>query len=106
MVLPMQDTAYILTYRESSSGERRDNLLALRWLERLPLLQVIVFEQDSVPRVDSKPASIDRRTLFGCNAGPFNKSWRFNVAARQTARPILVFADAGRNSSCSPEACS
>ena len=66
----------------------------LRWLERLPLLEVIVFEQDSVPRVDSKPASINRRMLFGYNAGPFNKSWGFNVAARQTARPILVFADA------------
>lgn len=52
----MEDTAYILTYRESGSAERRDNLLAvIRWLERLPLLEVIVFQQDSVPRVDSKP---------------------------------------------------
>jgi hypothetical protein len=53
MALPMDDTAYILTYREYGDGERHDNLLAvLRWLERRPLLEVVVLEQDSVPRVE------------------------------------------------------
>jgi hypothetical protein len=95
MALPMEDAAYILTYRENGDGERRENLLAvLRWLERRPLLEVIVFEQDSVPRAGLSSASVNRRMLFGYNPGPFNKSWGFNVAARQTARPILVFADA------------
>jgi hypothetical protein len=90
----MEDTAYILTYRENGDGDRRDNLLAvLRRLEQRPPLEVIVFEQDTVPRFDPAPASTNRRTLFGYNPGPFNKSWGFNVAARQTARPVLVFAD-------------
>ena len=91
----MDDTACILTYRDDDGGDRRDNLLAvLRWLEQWPLLEVIVFEQDSVPRVDPPAAPGNRRMLFGYNPGPFNKSWGFNVAARQTARPILMFADA------------
>ncbi|HEX3633881.1 MAG TPA: galactosyltransferase-related protein [Casimicrobiaceae bacterium] len=91
----MEDTAYILIYRENGDGERRDNLLAvLRWLERRPRLEVIVLEQDGVPRFDPTPTSVNRRMLFAYNPGLFNKSWGFNVAARQTARPILVFADA------------
>ena len=90
----MDDTAYILTYRESSA-ERRDNLLAvLRRLERMPGLEVIVFEQHRAPRLGLEPAPGLRRAVFGYNPGPFNKSWGFNVAARQTPRPILVFADA------------
>ena len=60
----MEDTAYILTYRENADGERRDNLLAvLRWLELRPLLEVIVFEQDSVPRLELASASVSRRML-------------------------------------------
>src|ERR1700704_2116018 len=52
MALSMEDTAFILTYRENGGGERRDNLLAvLRWLERRPLLEVIVFAQDVAPPV-------------------------------------------------------
>jgi predicted glycosyltransferase involved in capsule biosynthesis len=91
----MDDTAYILTFRESGSAERRDNLLAIiQRLERLPLLEVIVFEQDRVPRLEVAATPSHRRVLFGYNPEPFNKSWGFNVAARQTARPTLVFADA------------
>ena len=91
----MEDTAYILTYRENGDGERRDNLLAvLGWLQRRPNLEILIFEQDSVPRAGLAPSSVNRRMLFGYNPGPFNKSWGFNVAARQTARPILCFADA------------
>lgn len=91
----MDDTAYILTFRESGSAERRDNLLTtLNRVERLPLMEVIIFEQDRVPRLNLAATSSHRRALFGYNPGPFNKSWGLNVAARQTARPTLVFADA------------
>jgi hypothetical protein len=42
MALSMDDTAYVLTYRESGAAERRDNLLAVvHGLGRTPLLEVI-----------------------------------------------------------------
>ncbi|MGH8712947.1 MAG: galactosyltransferase-related protein [Casimicrobiaceae bacterium] len=90
----MDDASYILTYRDDGGAERRANLRAvLRWLELRPRLEVIIVEQDSAPRLDL-PAVAGRRTLFGYNPGPFNKSWGFNVAARQTSRRLLVLADA------------
>jgi hypothetical protein len=88
----MNDASCIITYRESGSADRRENLLAvLRWLGEWPELQTIVVEQDSVPRLDALPSG---SACLAYNPGPFNKSWGCNVGARLARNPILIVADA------------
>jgi hypothetical protein len=90
----MKDASYLITYRESGSADRRENLLALlRWLAQWPELQTIVVEQDTVPRLDPDLPSA-AKACFAYNPGPFNKSWGFNIAARLAQRPILIVGDA------------
>jgi hypothetical protein len=90
----MQGLSYLITYRESGSSERRENLLAvLRWLAQWPELQVVVVEQDSVPRLDRGIVG-HGGVRFAYNPGPFNKAWGLNVAASLTQRPLLAIADA------------
>jgi len=89
----MQALSYLLTYRESGP-DRRDNLLAvLSWLRQWPEVEIIVVEQDSVPRLDRGPM-LPNGAAFAYNAGPFNKAWGFNVAARMGSGPLLALADA------------
>ena len=88
----MRDVSALITYRESGSADRRENLFAvLRWLAQWPQMQVIVIEQDSMSRLDALPFGA---ACFAYNPGPFNKSWGFNVAALLARNPVLVAADA------------
>jgi GT2 family glycosyltransferase len=90
----MQGLSYLLTYRESDRVDRRANLLAvLDWLAQWPKTEVIVVEQDAVPRLDPSSA-LRNGSAFAYNPGAFNKAWGFNVAARLARGPLLALADA------------
>jgi len=88
----MKDASFLITYRESESADRRENLFAvLRWLAQWPEMQAVVVEQDTVPRFDALPFGT---ACLAYNPGPFNKSWGFNIAARLSRNPILIVGDA------------
>jgi GT2 family glycosyltransferase len=85
----------ILTYRHDDGGARRANLDAvLARLDGLPDAETIVVEQDRAPTLEPAPAAPRRGHLFVANAGPFNKSWGFNVGARVARGAVLAFCDA------------
>jgi len=91
----MQGTSYIVTYRESGDPARRANLDAvLRWLEALPLSEVIVVEQDVAPTLGDLRGFAGLRSVFAYNPGPFNKSWGFNIGVRYSQGSLLAFGDA------------
>jgi glycosyltransferase involved in cell wall biosynthesis len=85
----------ILTYRGEGGGERRANLDAvLARLAALPGVEVIVVEQDRAPTLAPSAAAARCTHAFAPNAGPFNKSWGFNVGARMARGAVLAFCDA------------
>jgi GT2 family glycosyltransferase len=91
----MQGLSYLITYREAGSHDRRENLFAvLRWLAQWPEIQILVIEQDTVPRLDREPPIPKSSAWLAYNPGPFNKAWGFNVAARVARSPVLALADA------------
>lgn len=91
----MQALSYLITYRESDSSERRENLFAvLRWLAQWPEIEVVVIEQDSVPRLEHDLPRAKGGVGFAYNPGPMNKAWGLNVAARVAHAPLLALGDA------------
>ena len=90
----MTPATYILTYREGQTPHRRANLDAvLAWLARIPLVNVIVVEQDTLPTLTSALPHPQSTIVFAYNPGPFNKSWGLNVGARYSQTPLLGFGD-------------
>ncbi len=86
--------AYILTYRDDGSAERRLNLAAvLAWVSTLPDVEVVVVEQATRPSpAFERPANV--QWIFCANPGPFNKGWGLNVGAAACSSPMLAFGDA------------
>ena len=88
----------ILTYRGEAGdgdGARRRNLDAvLARLARSPAIEVIVVEQDDLPRLSGTLPHPAVRRVFAHNRGPFNKGWGFNVGARHASGGELAFCDA------------
>jgi len=85
----------ILTYRDGTTPDRRRNLLAtLAWLETTPACDVVVVEQDALPRLTGPLPHPNCRIVFAYNPGPFNKAWGYNIGARGAERSILAFCDA------------
>src|SRR5215472_14657581 len=90
-----KQASYVVTWRESADSDRRANLLTvLAWLAGMPELEVIVVEQDTVPRIDEGVPAAGSKWIFAYNPGPFNKGWGFNVGVRHSTTPILAFGDA------------
>ncbi len=89
------DATVILTYRENATSERHANLLAvLSWLAQTPAYEVIVVEQDTLPRLTGELPHPRCRVVFAYNPGPFNKAWGLNIGARCAESNVLVFNDA------------
>ena len=88
-------TSAIVTYRGADGTERRANLDAvLGWLAAAPGIEVIVVEQDAVPRLQAPLAHPGARVVFAYNPGSFNKAWGLNVGARHASGGVLAFGDA------------
>jgi hypothetical protein len=91
----MQGLSYLITYRESGSADRRENLLAvLGWLRQWPDIEVVVVEQDAVPRFDAPLEYGGGVARFAYNPGPFNKAWGLNLALGFARGPLLAVGDA------------
>jgi len=89
----MQNTSYILTYRESGDSARRANLIAvLEWLQLQQLGEIILVEQDVAPSLGDLPPMPGLHVVFAYNPGAFNKSWGLNVARVIAAAHFLVLA--------------
>jgi hypothetical protein len=90
----MGDIAYVVTYRDDGTAQRRANLVSvLNWLRTLSEVEIIVIEQDEAPSA-ACAAQEGMRWVFVYNPGPFNKSWGLNVGARLTTSALLAFGDA------------
>jgi len=89
----MPSLSYLLTYRESDA-ERRANLLAvLAWLGQFPDIEVVLVEQDALPRLQA-PLPSFVSMIFAYNPGAFNRAWGLNVAFRHAHATLLACADA------------
>jgi glycosyltransferase involved in cell wall biosynthesis len=86
--------SYIIAYREATAERRRNLAAVLRWLATLPAVEVIVVEQDAVPRLDATLPHPQLRLVFTYNAGAFNKSWGLNVGFHAAMHDVMAFADA------------
>lgn len=88
--------SYLLTWRSNNDPSRLSNLhTVLAWLAAsAPDAEVILVEQDDIPRLTAPLPHPRCHVVFAYNPGPFNKSWGNNVAARLASTPILAFGDA------------
>ncbi len=85
--------SYIIPYRGSTPERERNLAATLRWLATQPAAEVLVVEQDSVPRLPATLPHPAARVLFTYNPGPFNKSWGLNVGVRHAGQDIVALAD-------------
>jgi GT2 family glycosyltransferase len=71
--------------------DREGNLArVLGWLKSFPDLDVLVVEQDNMSRFRPPPGV---RHVFARSNGPYNRSWGFNIAYRESESPYLIFGD-------------
>lgn len=85
--------SYIITFRDDHRG-RRENLLAvLAWLAPLEDVEILVVEQDARPWLQGGDLPAGATHLFAYNPATFNKSWGFNLGARQARGDVLALAD-------------
>jgi GT2 family glycosyltransferase len=81
---------YVIGYRHRM--DRLNNLRkVLEWVSSFSNMDIILVEQDSVPRIDH--VNIPGRHIFARNEGPYNRSWAFNIAMRYNQNPIIAFGD-------------
>lgn len=73
-------------HRDRQSNLRR----VLSWLSLFPELDVLVVEQDDRSRFSPPPGV---RHVFARSLEPYNRSWGFNVAYRESDSPFIVFGD-------------
>jgi len=88
------DASYLITFRDADGARLPLLRLVTAWLANMPWMEVIVVEQDAEPRIDPAALGSHVDSVFVRNAGPFNKSWGLNVAARRAAHDLLVTGDA------------
>ena len=69
-------------------------MTVLAWLAHYPMFDVILVEQDSVPRLRCALPHPRCRHVFAYNPGPFNKSWGLNIGYRLSDLAWFAFGDA------------
>jgi hypothetical protein len=71
--------------------DREGNLArVLGWLKSFPDLDVLVVEQDNMSRFRPPPGV---RHVFARSAYPYNRSWGFNIAYKESDSPHIIFGD-------------
>ena len=90
----IKDISYIICYREANIERKQALHFVLRRVrEYFPHIEILVIEQDTEPKL-VLDEGLNVRYQFLYNAGPFNRSWAFNCATKDTEKNIFVFADA------------
>lgn len=73
-------------HRDREANLRR----VLSWLSLFPELDVLVVEQDNRSRFSPPPGV---RHVFARSVEPYNRSWGFNIAYRESESPFIIFGD-------------
>lgn len=85
----MAKFTYAIGWRHSR--DREANLRrVLSWLSMFPDLDVLVVEQDNMRRFSPPPGV---RHVFARSTNPYNRSWGFNIAYRESESSHLIFGD-------------
>ena len=88
-----QDVTYIICYRDASEERRIALIFTLNWLWNcFPDLEVVIVEQDVESKLNFELPPNCKKT-FVYNDSLFNRSWAFNVVARNSKKELLVFSD-------------
>ena len=89
-----EDICLVIGHRGQSRIENLAAILAY-YRKLLPSVEIILIEQDtntsnSLIELAEKNKA---KYLFAYNPFPFNRSWTFNIAAKQTSRSVLMCCD-------------
>lgn len=81
---------YVIGYRH-----QQDRIMNLRktldWLSGFSGLEVIIVEQDEWSKISH--LNLKARHVFVKSKLPYNRSWAFNVAIKESNTPIIIFGD-------------
>jgi len=81
---------YVIGYRH-----RMDRLMNLKktmeWVSAFSNMDIILVEQDTESKVSH--LALPGRHIFARNAGPYNRSWAFNIALKYNQNPMIAFGD-------------
>ena len=93
--IPVQTTGqymftYVIGYRHKA--DRLQNLKrVLEWVNGFNAVEVLLIEQDTHSKI--KHLNLKAKHIFLKSNRPYNKSWAFNVAIKQSQSNIIVYAD-------------
>lgn len=83
--------SYIIPFRY-----RADRIIPLRrvvdFISGFQGAEIVIVEQDSHSKISH--LNLKAKHIFVKSEIPFNKSWAYNIAIKNTISPVLVFADA------------
>lgn len=85
----MSRLTYAIGWRHHRDRERNLSRV-LGWLASFPDMEVVVVEQDNMRRFSPPPGV---RHIFARSSGPYNRSWGFNIALKESDSPHIVFGD-------------
>ena len=102
--------SYIISVRLDTPERWRNLRIVLKWLQSFREWQIVVVEQDMLPKIDASRLPVGVQYVFVRCDEPFNKSRGYNIAYAVAGGDILVFGDAdmvmeGRVLSLAVEAC-
>ena len=81
---------YVIGYQHRP--DRLQNLRrVLEWLGPFQGLEVLIIEQDKHSKISELNLRV--KHIFVKTDKPYNRSWAFNIAAKYTTTPIIIFGD-------------
>jgi len=88
--MPNYSFTYVIGYRHKI--DRLANLKrVLDWINGFNGVEVLLIEQDKHSKI--KNLNLKAKHIFLKSDRPYNKSWAFNVAIKQSTSNIIVYAD-------------